>query len=77
MTRKQSADVNSVFNMVQQFAGSLGVGLATALIAIFQKTGSGSLAVRTCQGGRLDFIVFLLTGILVLLMIIGNFKLQE
>ena len=77
VTRKQSADVNSAFNMVQQFAGSLGVGLATALIAIFQKTGSGSLAVRTFQGGRLDFIVFLLTGILVLLMIIGNFKLQE
>lgn len=77
VTRKQIADVNSVFNMVQQFAGSLGVGLATAFIAIAQKSGSGSLAKRTYQGGQHDFIVFLAIGILVLGMIIANFKLQD
>ena len=77
VTRKQIADVNSVFNMVQQFAGSLGVGLATAFIAIVQKSGTGSLAKRTYQGGQHDFIVFLVIGILVLGMIITNFKLQD
>ena len=32
--RKNVADVNSSFNMLQQFAGSVGVSLATALISL-------------------------------------------
>ncbi|KRK22010.1 membrane protein [Lactobacillus delbrueckii subsp. delbrueckii DSM 20074 = JCM 1012] len=41
------ADVNSSFNMLQQFAGSVGVSLATALISLAQKTGQGALAQRS------------------------------
>ena len=45
--------------MVQQLAGATGVVFLTALMAIFQNQGQGSLATRTYQGGRVDFWITL------------------
>ena len=75
--RKNVADVNSSFNMLQQFAGSVGVSLATALISLAQKTGEGTLAQRSYQGGRYDFIMFSCLALVTLLAIWQNFRLQE
>lgn len=72
--RKNVADVNSSFNMLQQFAGSVGISLATALISLAQKTGQGTLSY---QGGRYDFIMFSCLALLTLLAIWQNFRLQE
>ncbi|MCI1231256.1 MAG: MFS transporter [Lactobacillus delbrueckii] len=75
--RKNVADVNSSFNMLQQFARSVGVSLATALISLTQKTGQGTLAQRSYQGGRYDFIMFSCLALVTLLAIWQNFRLQE
>lgn len=75
--RKDVADVNSSFNMIQQFAGSVGVSLATALISFAQKNGQGSLAQKSFQGGRYDFILFSLLALTALLAIWRNFQLQQ
>lgn len=75
--RKNVADVNSSFNMLQQFAGSVGVSLATALISLAQKTGQGALAQRSYQGGRYDFIMFSCLALVTLLAIWQNFRLQD
>ena len=50
-----ATDISSVFNMVQQLAGATGVVFLTALMAIFQNQGNGTLALRTYRGGRVDF----------------------
>lgn len=75
--RKDVADVNSSFNMIQQFAGSVGVSLATALISFAQKNGQESLAQKSFQGGRCDFILFSLLALTALLAIWRNFQLQQ
>lgn len=75
--QKDVADVNSSFNMIQQFADSVGVSLATALISFAQKNGQGSLAQKSFQGGRYDFILFSLLALTALLAIWRNFQLQQ
>lgn len=74
--KKTVSDVNSAFNMIQQFAGSLGVSIATALISLNQKYGQGSLATRSYQGGKLDFCLFALLGLIAICLIWHNFHLQ-
>lgn len=73
----QAADINSIFNMTQQFAGSLGVGLLTALMAIFQNHGTGSMASRTFQGGQLDFWLLYGLAVLTLILFIANYTIQR
>ncbi len=74
---QQSADVNSLFNMTQQFAGSLGVVLLTALMALFQNTGHGSMAARTFVGGQLDFWLLFGLAVAVLVATATNFTIQR
>lgn len=77
VTPRQAADVNSLFNMVQQFAGSLGVVLLTALMALFQNTWQGSMAARTFIGGQLDFWLLFGLAICVLVATATNFTIQR
>lgn len=58
-----ATDISSLFNMVQQLAGATGVVFLTALMAIFQNQGQGSLATRTYQGGRVDFWITLILAV--------------
>lgn len=72
----QSADVNSIFNMLQQFAGSLGVSLLSAFLALAQSLGGGTLASRTYRGGTIDFVVLTVMALLTLLALLVNHHLQ-
>lgn len=74
---KNSADVNSIFNMVQQFAGSLGTGLLAAILAVFQDNGHGSMRARTYLGGRVDYLFLLVMAIIVVIAIISNYRMQK
>lgn len=74
---RNSADVNSIFNMVQQFAGSLGTVFLAAVLAVFQNNGTGSLASRTYDGGRVDYIFLTALAVVVLCAIIVNYRLQK
>ncbi|MCQ2382973.1 MAG: MFS transporter, partial [Clostridia bacterium] len=71
---KHSSDVNSSFNVLQQFAGSLGVSIATAIISINQKNGVGSIAHRTFIGGKYVFMMFFFLAFCSFIAIILNFK---
>lgn len=74
---QNSADVNSIFNMVQQFAGSLGTGLLAAILAIFQDGGQGNLQTRTYLGGRVDYLFLLVMAIIAVVAIIWNYRMQK
>lgn len=75
--RKYTADVNSLFSMLQQFAGSIGVGIMAAVMAISQNNGTGSLAARSFVGGRYDFLLATLLSATALIAAIMNFRLQK
>ncbi|MFR0610203.1 MFS transporter [Limosilactobacillus mucosae] len=77
VSKEKSTDVNSIFNMTQQFAGSLGVGVMTALIALNQNNGQGSMAIRTFKGSRLDFGLLVVLAISVLAAVWLNFSRQQ
>lgn len=72
----RSADVNSIFNMLQQFAGSLGVSLLAALLALAQLTHSGSLIERTIAGGQIDYWLLAFIAFLALLSLAIDYHLQ-
>lgn len=74
---QNAPDVNSIFNMVQQFAGSLGTSLLASTIALFQKGNDGSLLGRTYAGGRFDFILLGVLAIITLLTVVTNYRLQQ
>lgn len=63
-------DVNSCFNMLQQFAGAVSVTLATALISYQQHFAKlGHLPYRTYLGSRHAFIMMFLIALVVVSMI--------
>ena len=72
-----AADVSSLFNMIQQFAGATGVVFLASLMAIFQNHGTGTMATRTYLGGRVDFIMTVGLTILTLVLSLINYHLQE
>lgn len=74
---KNSTDVNSLFNMVQQFAGSLGTAFLAAVMAVFQNRGRGTLAARSYLGGKLDFLLVFAMALIVVLAIVVNYHLQK
>ncbi|WP_283680338.1 DHA2 family efflux MFS transporter permease subunit [Lentilactobacillus sp. Marseille-Q4993] len=74
---QNSADVNSVFNMMQQYAGSIGVGIMAAIVAGAQNMGTGSLATRTYNGGQIGFAVLTILGVIGLVAAILNFNYQK
>ena len=74
---QNAPDVNSIFNMVQQFAGSLGTSLLASTIALFQMGNSGSLMGRTYAGGRFDFILLGVLAIITLLTMVTNYRMQQ
>lgn len=76
VAQANSSDVNSVFNMVQQFAGSMGTGLLASLVAYFQNQPAGSLAQRTILGGQIDYIIVACLAILTLLIVVVNYHIQ-
>lgn len=61
---QNTADVSSIFNMTQQFAGATGVVFLASLMAIFQNRGTGSMAQRTYNGGRVDFIIMIILAVI-------------
>lgn len=74
---QNAPDVNSIFNMVQQFAGSLGTSLLASAIALFQKGSGGSLVGKTYAGGRFDFILLGILAVITLLAMVTNYRLQK
>ncbi|MDF7682833.1 MFS transporter [Lactobacillus sp. ESL0679] len=64
ITRQENAALNSLFNTTQQYAGSFGTSVLSAVIATTQSHG-GSLAASTALGSKLDY------GILAVLCVIS------
>lgn len=75
--QRNSSDVNSIFNMVQQFAGSLGTGLLASVIALTQQHSGGSLAQRTFVGGRIDYLLLTALAVVVVIAIVINYRWQH
>lgn len=73
---QNSADVSSLFNMIQQFAGATGVVFLASLMALFQNHGTGSMAQRTYVGGRVDYIMTVALAIITLVTGLINYYQQ-
>ncbi|WP_281166077.1 MFS transporter [Liquorilactobacillus sicerae] len=56
VSKEQKPDLNSLFNTLQQYAGSMGTGALAAIIAN-QELQSPSLALATKSGSQRDFLV--------------------
>ncbi len=74
---QNAPDVNSIFNMVQQFAGSLGTSLLASTIALFQMGNSGSLMGRTYAGDNLTLSLLGVLAIITLLTMVTNYRMQQ
>lgn len=72
-----TADVSSIFNMVQQFAGATGVVFLASLMAIFQNRGTGTMTRRTYIGGRVDFIMMVIFALITFLICAYNYWQQS
>lgn len=71
------SDVNSIFNMLQQYAGSIGVGSLAAMLAYYQNNGFGTFIKKTFAGGHLAFICLTILAILATIASIVNFHRQK
>ena len=72
---QNASDLNSAFNVIQQFAGSVGTGLLTAIIALHQNRG-GTIVRQTFLGGRLDYYLLLFLALVTLVTVTINFHWQ-
>lgn len=75
--KKNTADVNSFFNMLQQFAGSIGVGMMAAIMAASQNGTHGSFVTRSYTGGRYDYLFVTVLRVCALIAAIINFRIQK
>ena len=67
----KKSDQNSLFSMMQQYAGSLGTNVLSVVIsAVAITSGSSSSVVNTTIGTKIDFVVIAVLSILVLISII-------
>ncbi|MCT3399416.1 MFS transporter [Lentilactobacillus hilgardii] len=75
--KENTADINSFFNMLQQFAGSIGVGIMAAIMASSQNSGHGSFVQRSYIGGHYDYLFVTILSICALIAAVINFQLQK
>ncbi|GHP13559.1 MFS transporter [Lentilactobacillus fungorum] len=75
--KAKTADLNSFFNMLQQFAGSIGVGILAAVMAANQNHGTGTFTQRSYSGGHIAFWIATGLSLLALLATLVNFKIQH
>lgn len=70
------ADVSSIFNVLQQFAGATGVVFLASLMAQFENHGTGSMAMRIYLGGHIDFMMGFILALVVLVANLVNYHFQ-
>lgn len=63
----QKSDQNSLFNMMQQYAGSLGTSVMSAVISSFELTRTSATA--TALGARIDFVIMLVLALSILVLL--------
>lgn len=70
---EKRADINSLFNTFQQYAGSFGTSVLSAVISSIQLQGDSALGVLTARGSQVDFILLaILAGLGVLTVFISQ-----
>lgn len=73
----QQTDGNAILNTLQQFAGAMGTSIVSAIIAMSQLSGHGSLARLTAIGSRNALLVLTLLVIVAIGMLIYAVNLGE
>ena len=67
----QKAEINSLFNTFQQYAGSLGTSVLSAIISARQMASQGSMSRATLLGSRFDFGFLVLLALVSLATVLG------
>nr|WP_153385905.1 MFS transporter [Companilactobacillus halodurans] len=71
VTGRKKSDQNSLFSMMQQYAGSLGTNVLSVVIsAVALTSGTNDEVINTLMGAKLDFILLTVLSALVLLSVI-------
>ncbi|GBD69448.1 putative drug resistance efflux protein [Tetragenococcus halophilus subsp. halophilus] len=64
VTIEEKADINSLFNTFQQYAGSIGTSVLSAIISSVQLQQDAASGLLTAQGSQIDFVLLaILAGI--------------
>lgn len=77
--QKNTSDVNSIFNMIQQFAGSIGTSILAAIIAFHQNQVISGVnkAAKTYAGGHVDYLLLSIIATIALIIALINWRLQK
>ncbi len=68
---RKKSDQNSLFSMMQQYAGSLGTNVLSVVIsAVAITSGTNSNFINTLTGAKIDFIVLTILSLLILISVI-------
>lgn len=75
----QTADISSIFNMLQQYAGSFGTTLLASVIALHQNQATTPLEFKqkTQIGGNLDYLILLILATIVAAITFYNWYAQS
>ncbi|WP_429970371.1 MFS transporter [Fructilactobacillus sp. Tb1] len=75
----QTADISSIFNMLQQYAGSLGTTILASVIAFHQNqaTSHAEFIAKTRLGGNIDYLTLLILAIIIALVTFYNWYTQS
>lgn len=77
--RLQTADISSTFNMLQQYAGSLGTTILASVISLHQNqtTNHHDYVAATMTGGRIDYLILLVLTVSLVAIGVYNWNLQR
>ncbi|WP_119325980.1 MFS transporter [Companilactobacillus musae] len=70
VTGSSKSDQNSLFSMMQQYAGSLGTNILSVVISAVALTGSRNEVLNTIAGTKIDFALLTVLSLLVLISVI-------
>ncbi|MCO8290499.1 MAG: MFS transporter [Tetragenococcus koreensis] len=74
VTPEEKADINSLFNTFQQYAGSFGTSVLSAVISSIQLRNNATSAVLTARGSQIDFsILAILAGIGLITIVLAHY----
>ncbi|KRK58263.1 MFS transporter [Fructilactobacillus fructivorans] len=77
--QSDSADVNSLFNMLQQYAGSIGTSVLATIYAFNQNQAhdAAQYVAKTIMGGHMDFLLLFVLAVAGLILTLVNWTIQR
>lgn len=73
---EKRGDINSLFNMMQQYAGAMGTVILASVVSAIELS-KGSTFTQTQQGATVDYVVLIVLAAIALVSVLVNHQLQK